>query len=184
MKTKKFILSTSFLMMLGTVQPVMPVNAETIEDGAPLVDESAPIVDVPISNTPTNEDACSPRVSNTIVSKTKIADNKFIRYHPDFKWDKASAYFFGNKTRTINVSFSYAGVGISTPISFYKRGTGGKIIKTSGESRYTRPGIFGDIYKEKRKIVKSYPCGGGKSGTSYKYVYNVYNEFEKSVTKK
>ncbi|MCM2677397.1 hypothetical protein [Alkalicoccobacillus plakortidis] len=122
--------------------------------------------------------ACAKTYSFKDKSNTRIKTDKFIANHPDFKkWDKVDGYWFSNKSKSYSVGLS--GYGASVSVSVSGPGSGTFIKATS--SKWSRPGIYGNVNKIVQEVTVRNPCGPNDKYD--RTVYRTNNTYNKTVYK-
>ncbi|EUJ43141.1 hypothetical protein [Paenilisteria rocourtiae] len=116
----------------------------------------------------------------TLTSQVKQKNNTFIAWHPNFKGYKYNVsyyYFSSSQFAKMSVNLGYGPISLSI-----NKSSGSGIAIKSNPKKWTRPGVYGDIYKNKYNI-KKYNGANILTGTSTKYTSTVKKQYVKSVNK-
>ncbi|WP_394186723.1 hypothetical protein [Metabacillus halosaccharovorans] len=114
------------------------------------------------------------------LSNVKVSSNIFMNYHPSFRnWDKVNGYFFGQTSVSYSISVSAYNTSLGVSVAPPGNGT---FIKADA-NKWSRPAIYGDIYK-KTYTVSTYTCTGKLKSTSAKKIsYSAKNTYIKAKYK-
>ncbi|MBY0155638.1 hypothetical protein M4D56_13885 [Cytobacillus oceanisediminis] len=121
--------------------------------------------------------SCAYQYKYETLSDKLDRSNTFINYHPSFKsWDKVDGYFFGQSTVSYSIGYSGAS-GASVSVSVAPPGNG-TFIKAD-PARWSRPGIYGDVWRKYQRITRTGGCSSEKYIT-YKTSYHTKKTYIKA----